>query len=614
MDAICGRFGYKEDLNIWRFTKKLVCAVKRLFQLPFQHLAQRSLAKERYWIELRIAGRAVEIEPKTDWRAALRARMTGRKLLKTTHLSQLRDQLSLIAKDDRVDGLLVRIDSLEMGWADAEQIRVQLKRFKEAARKSELIVYTGPQVGNLEFFIASVGGLIWMPEMAMITAAGPAVRGLYLKSLLDDWGLGVQAINAGRYKSAPERFTRSERSEADREQITALVRVLDSHLTNALLDIGDRELDDPGHFLSATPMHARLALEHGWIDALIPDEAVLSQLTEIGDPKSKVISASRYERTFKTRPIWPKNHKKVGVLPIEGMIVDQSLGFGGRKEVSAAQVTARARALAEDDRVAAVLLYVNSPGGSASAAESMFHAIHALNDAKKPVTAYFANVAASGGYYAGMAAEKIVASPLCLTGSIGVFSMFPNWAKLSERLQLGRDSVVMRESANFFDPYRELSEEEIRKLTEVSELSYEIFLERVLVSRKQDYPWVNERANGRVWIGEEAKAQGLVDALGGFDKALRLAKDSCPGVTFDEAPYWCLSEKAMPRPARVDEGHSEPDPGSHPDASLRAWLAQPALKAFQGRPELDLLLELWMLTQMAAKGPTVFAYDRIELH
>ncbi len=552
-----------------------LAALVLLVLLPLRRRSRRLALKKNGWAELRLVGEIVELQPARDVVQMLARRLLKRRDQPRVVLTRLRKFVDELSTDPYAKGVLVRMGRLGGGWAAADAVRVELLRIRESGR--HLIIHLEGPVDNRQAMVAAVGTKVLMTPTAPMAAAGVASVGLFWRDALHRLGFKVEAISHGRFKSAPEQFTRTDRSEADREQTTAIVQQLDDALLDSLMAGRVLNRSDTEALIDAAPMGAPAAVAARFCDELARDEDLPEVLRKVEDADlaPTPIGAAYYLRVRQIPDIWPSRAKRVGVVRVHGPIIDQPAGLPLPEQqlATANTVVDDLRAALVDASIGAVVLHIDSRGGSVTASDTIFGAVARL-DQQKPVIACLGDVAASGGYYVACAARSIVASPLTFTGSIGVFALMPTWAALSERLGIGRDSIKNRQHADIYDPWTGFDDQTRDHAQKEVDASYEAFIDLVAKSRELTRDEVDAVAQGRVWTGRDARQQRLLDDLGGFPAAVELAKVEAGGV-FAADPVIVSARGPQPRPAPVMTGAA--------DAATLQW-ARPQDALLAGEP------------------------------
>lgn len=538
-----------------RLLRLLFAPLSLLLRVLLRPLAllMRARAAGDGWLELELEGDVLEYPPARLplVRRLLRAREEPPRVV-LTRLDRLARE---VVADPRVRGVLVRLGPLGGGWTTTIRVRQALAKMRDSGKK--IVVHVTHYTGNREYVVATAGSTVTTVPPAVIAPAGSAASTLFLGETLARAGVKIEVASAGRYKSAPDALTRTTRSEPDREQATALVKAFDDALVDALVEGRKLSRERAHAAVDGAPFIGARAVEAGLTDATTHDEDLPRVLQKLDTrPEApELVGAADYLGQRVLPPILRPRRKIVGIVQVHGAIVDRLnpvLGMANNTAAVEKAVINDLRAAQADKRVGAVVLHVDSRGGSVIASDAIYAAVKRLN-AEKPVIACFADVAASGGYYVACGARAIVASPLTVTGSIGVFAMLPTWPGLAEKLSIHPDSIHLHAHADMADPWRSRTEEErAHGQVEVMAL-YRDFISLVARARNMTVEAVDEVAQGRVWIGTDAAARGLLDGLGGLDEALQRAKAAAGSLRFAEDPVVVRAKKPMPRPEPVAE-------------------------------------------------------------
>jgi protease-4 len=439
-------------------------------------------------------------------------------------LRELRQQLRQVAGDPRILGAVIHIRPVEMSGATVEALREAISEFREGGKK---VVCWAPTYTASTYAVACASDQVLLQPGGWIAPLGVARQYTFLADALRWAGVEADFVQVSPYKSAADTLTRSGFTSEAREMAEWLA---DAAFAEQLEQIArGRHLDEPAArgLVDASPFTDARALEEGAVDGVIGEEELSSRLGGAFQPWS----AAR-RRVLPQRPRRPG--RLVGLIRVEGLIVD---GRSRRPPplpplpvplVTAEQcgdltVVRQARRLAADRRVGAVVLWIDSGGGSATASEAIAGALRALGG-RKPLVAAMGSVAASGGYYVATPAARVFAQPSTLTGSIGVLAGKLAVGGLLRRLLLNLETITRGEHASMFGSERPFREDEKTRLRELIERSYELFLDRVGGSRSRTPAQLDPIAGGRVWTGRQALGNGLVDELGGFEKALAEAR------------------------------------------------------------------------------------------
>ena len=429
--------------------------------------------------------------------------------------------------DDKIKGIYIEGGILTGATpAMIEEIRDALVDFKKSKKP---IVSYADNYSQGSYYIASVADSVVINPLGMLNWDGLASRTMYPKDMLDKMGVKVEVFKVGTYKSAVEPFMRSDMSEENREQLEVMSKEMwdriKSEVSKSRKISVDKlnQLADNGMTFADANMYKQSKL----IDkTAYSDEVPQLIANTLGVEKGSynTINVDDLASSVSSEPKGTSGNI-IAVYYAYGSIVDEATsGLGGGAEIVGQKVSKDLKQLAEDENVKAVVLRVNSGGGSAYASEQIWHAIEELKT-KKPVVVSMGGMAASGGYYISSGANWIVAEPMTLTGSIGIFGIFPVAKELlNDKLGVHYYSVKTNEYADFGDFSREMTEGEKHMLQGYVDRGYELFTQRCSMGRKVSQDSIKTIGKGRVWTGEHAKKIGLVDELGGLSAALDKAK------------------------------------------------------------------------------------------
>ncbi|MEM9072648.1 MAG: signal peptide peptidase SppA [Myxococcota bacterium] len=456
------------------------------------------------WLRVRIRSRVVELaDPRRARLARFLPQLADRQ---PTALADLRRLATRIEGDKALRGVVVTLPMLAVGWATAKGLRDALSKL---AQRTRLVVFLPEGGSHKELYVASAADVIVATPQAPLLMLGLSSARQYMKGLLDKVGVQVERFARAEYKTAAETLTRDTMSDANREQVGALLDSVDRELRDAIAR-GTLSAETVEGIFERGFVRGEDAQKMGLIDELAYEDEILERVE--GDPKARRwLPAGRYlafrEASFfaQLRP-----RPSIAVVPVHGTI------GSGRK---AKQVVAALRLARKDRRVRGVLLHVNSPGGSATVSDLIHREVVRVQE-KKPVVAFFGDVAASGGYYVASHASAIVAQPVTITGSIGVVSVRLLAENLLERVGVRTEVIRRAPHADMFSPTRPLEESERAILEREMEAFYQSFVALVADGRGRSETEVEPLARGRVWSGEDAKTRGLVDRLGGFEVAM----------------------------------------------------------------------------------------------
>lgn len=436
----------------------------------------------------------------------------------------LKTALKRAANDDKIAGIDLRAGRPSAGWAILEEVREALEEFKSSGKFIHAFAEGYTEKG---YYLASVADVIYLPSMGDFEWNGFSVEYDFYKGTLDKLEIKPLVFRVGEYKSAVEPFLRTNMSEESRLQMKELVEGVTNHYLNKVSTsrgIPVTRLNDWADSISiekAEDAHARNLITHvGYHDDFERELKVKLDIEE--SKKVNYVGLTRYLKTKAPKETGDFN-KRVAVVIADGQIVSGEVADG---VISSGQLIKELKKVRENDKVKAVVLRINSPGGSALASDLIWKEVK-LTAQKKPVIASMGDLAASGGYYIAMGCDTIVAQPNTLTGSIGIFGLMLNMEPfMRNKLGITFDRVKSHEHSDWPSPFREMSEYEKRKIQNAVEYGYEVFTSKAAEGRKMELEDLKKVASGRVWTGEAAKEKGLVDVLGGLDDAIELAAQS----------------------------------------------------------------------------------------
>ena len=439
----------------------------------------------------------------------------------------LDDILSSIKKakeNEDIKGIYLQANSLGTSYASLQEIRNALLDFKESGKF--VIAYADSYTQGL-YYLSSAADKVLLNPKGMIEWRGIASTPLFYKDLLQKIGVEMQIFKVGTYKSAVEPFTATEMSPANREQVTTFISSIWSQVTEGVSASRNIPVDSLKAYADRMLMFypAEESVRCGLADTLVYRNDVRDYLKRLVDiDEDDNLSLLGLGDMINVRKNVPKDKSGniIAVYYASGEITDYPGSATSEEGIVGSKVIRDLRKLKDNDDVKAVVLRVNSPGGSAFASEQVWYAVKELKT-KKPVIVSMGDYAASGGYYISCGADTIVAEPTTLTGSIGIFGMVPNVKELTDKIGLSYDVVKTNKYADFGNIMRPFSEGEKALLQMMVAEGYDTFITRCAEGRHTTKEAIEKIAEGRVWTGEAAKELGLVDELGGIDKALDIA-------------------------------------------------------------------------------------------
>jgi protease-4 len=442
--------------------------------------------------------------------------------------TSLLTQLRKAKVDNRISAVLLDIDFPGIGWGKAYELREAIEDFKSSGKP----VYAYMEIGmNKEYYIATAADKVFLAPAGDLYVNGFAAEAMFYKGLLDKLGIEAEVIQIGpKYKNAPDQYTKKEMGEGQKEVINAVLDEYWKVYTQAIADSRKKSVEDVAKIIDDAPYHAKQAKELGLIDDALTMDKVQEELkSHLGYSQGSdfnIVHGILYKE-FPSDSLGLINGERVAVIFASGAI---TLGnsndgtFGGQMTGSNTIVKAVNDA-ADDKSIRAIVLRVDSPGGSALASDQMWHAIENAKAKGKPVVVSMADVAASGGYYIATNADKIIAEPSTITGSIGVFMGKPVMKGFYDWLGVTNQYTMRGKNAGIFRETEKWTPEERAKMEDqTNRIYYDDFVPKVAAGRKLSVEKVNEIGQGHVWTGTQGKANGLVDEFGGFEKAIEIAK------------------------------------------------------------------------------------------
>jgi len=463
-------------------------------------------------------------------------------------LDEILENITKAKTDDNIKGIYLDLSTIPTGLSIVREIRQALLDFKTSGK---FIVAYGEVYSQLAYYLATVADKVYLHPTGVVEFRGIAAELFFLKGTMEKLDVDIQVIRHGKYKSAAEPFILDKMSEANREQLNTLITGIWQTMVNdisASRNIDPSKLNQIADKLDA--FDADNALSLNLVDGLMYKDELLSALKEklgIGvDAKVKTVSMGQY--TMAPDPADKKSSReRIAVIYAIGSIMD---GKGNDLTIGSEKLSGAIRQARESEKVKAIVLRVNSPGGSALASEVIRREV-VLAAAVKPVIVSMGEVAASGGYWISASATKILADPTTITGSIGVFGLIPNMQEFfSNKLGITFDQSTTNQYSDFPSINRPLSDYENLIIERQIESIYADFLKLVSEGRKMEASQVDSIGQGRVWSGIDALRLGLIDQFGGLQEAIALAAETA-GIT--DYYLWSLPAQKDPLEQILDE-------------------------------------------------------------
>ena len=452
--------------------------------------------------------------------------------IKYIGLDDILDAIATASADDNIKGIYLKCGVLSAPPASISEIRDALIRFKETGK---FITAYADNYSQSAYQIASLADKVYMNPEGILQITGYHIQTIFFKDLLEKVGVEMQVVKVGTYKSAVEPYILNKMSDANREQNFEMAKSL---WNKFLLEVSNsrkintekiNEFADKGITFS----EAIQSVNYGLIDSLVYEldvDALLAQKMECEEDDLQFCSLKDLKNLQKNID-YQKN--KIAVVYASGAI---DSGNNNEENIDSEKLSATLRSIAKDENIKAVVLRVNSPGGSAFGSEQIWYALNKVK-ANKPLIVSMGGYAASGGYYISCIADTIVAQPNTITGSIGIFGLIPNAQGLVNKLGLSFDGVKTNEMSNFGELFRPMSEQERSLMQGKVNRGYELFVKRCADGRSMSIDAIKSIAEGRVWTGEQALENGLVDTLGNLNDALAIAIEKSGVEEYEVVSY-----------------------------------------------------------------------------
>ena len=438
-------------------------------------------------------------------------------------LDKILESIEKAKKDDRIEGIYLDLTFLSTGMASIEEIRNALIDFKKS--KKWIISYSEVYTQGT-YYLASVADKVYVNPAGIVELKGLATQLMFFKNMLEKLDVDVQIIRHGKFKSAVEPFMLEKMSDSNREQMERILNTAWGSMINGIASSRDIKTATINELADGLKIQdAKDALKYNFVDGLMYKDELLAELRnkldleENGDILTVTLGKYAKAKVGKTKT---KSANKIAVIYAAGSIVS---GTGNKDQMGSETISKAIREARLDDDVKAIVLRVNSGGGSALASDVMWRETILAKKAK-PFIVSMGDVAASGGYYIACAADKIVASEKTITGSIGVFGVIPNMQGFfNNKLGITFDGAKTNEHADMMGVFKPLTGEEKDIIQIGVEKIYDDFITKVADGRGMKKEEIDAIGQGRVWVGNDALKIGLVDEIGGLNKAINIAQD-----------------------------------------------------------------------------------------
>lgn len=478
------------------------------------------LARESF-LELNIAGEIPERTPDDPL-----GELFG---LPSVSVQTITDAIRKAKIDKKIKGIILLPQPSDMGFGKAEEIRAALRDFKSTGKPIYAFIEFA---GDQEYYLASIADSIFGVSTGILMANGLVSNPIFVKNTLEKLGIEFEALAIGKYKNAPDMLTRDKMSDAQREVINAMLDDIYPRYVSTLAEargISESQmysLIDRGFFT------LERAHQAGLVDSLLYYNDLQDFLKEKHGRRLRFVSLKRY-RKIPMSKLGIKAKEKIAVVYGVGTIISGSENqFGEDGLITSEGMANSIRRAADDESIKAIILRIDSPGGSGTASDIIYQEVVKAKE-KKPLIVSVSDLAASGGYYISMAADSIVAHPSSIVGSIGIFFMKGILSELYDKIGMNVEEITRGRNANMFSEKQRLTPEQREIIMEFLNDFYRDFVSRVADGRNMSYNEVDRIAQGRVWTGKQALENGLVDKLGDYYAAINIAKKMA-GIPEDE--------------------------------------------------------------------------------
>jgi protease IV len=469
------------------------------------------------------------------------------------------------ATDGRIKAVIVETGRIGAGWGKVQELREGLAAFKRSG-KPLVAVMRSPR--SREYYLATAADRIYMSPEDLFDVKGLRAEVMYLKNALSKIGVAVEIEHRGKYKDAGDMFSETSMSPESREVLDSILDGVYSHMLTTYSQSRKKSVDEMRALIDLGPYTARQAAGKGLVDALRYEDQVFGELKDrLKQGELKRFSFQEYVRAIGGRDRTAK--KRIAFVVGEGAITrgEGTDAMGTDEGFTSGAFIKMLRSVGSDNSISGVILRVDSPGGDAVASDEMLREVRLLSK-KKPTVISFSDTAASGGYYIAMTGDPIVSYPNTVTGSVGVVYGKINLRSLYDKIGVNKEILVRGANAAIDSDYTPLTEQARAKLREGIDEIYHEFVSRVAEGRKKKWSEVEPLAQGRAWLGSQAKQNGLVDELGGLDKSIELLKKKVglrPDERVELVPY-------PPKRSIFDQYLKSTSPDQNVESRLRKLL------------------------------------------
>ncbi len=435
-------------------------------------------------------------------------------------MSDIWDILRKAEADDRIKAVVLMPEGVRTGWAKLEEIRGLLQRFRKTGKPLVAFLRTP---SARDYYLATAADRIYLQPEDFLDLKGLRAELVFFRKTLDKIGVEVEVEHAGKYKDFGDMFTRTSMSPETRLVLNSILDELYGRLVAAIAEGRGRTTDQIRASIDRGPFLSSQALDNNLVDALVYEDQMFSELKKrIEGEELNKLNVRQYVRV-PASSLGLEGRRRIALVVAEGAIVSGGSGGCDDSLICASDFIPLLRKIRDDRGIRAVVVRIDSPGGSAVASDVIWREMNLLSDTK-PVVISMSDSAASGGYYIAMTGDPVVAYPGTITGSIGVLFGKVNLRGLYDKLGIQKEFLARGRFANIDSDYQPLTTAAREKLRDGIEANYDAFVRKVAESRGRKYDEIEPLAQGRIWLGSQARERGLVDELGGFDRAIELAK------------------------------------------------------------------------------------------
>lgn len=462
-------------------------------------------------------------------------------------LEGLKANLAKASSDDRISGILVTISTVSGSWSKMEEVHDLVSHFRDSTDK--FIYATTNDIGYSEkgYFLATATDSIFSPPESFFEFDGFYIQTSFYDKMFNEFGIEPEITRSGKYKAAVEPYFRKDYSQENKLQLNAILDGFSQTYVEHVANATGKTTQQVNSLLNSAPsLSMTRAFEDGLVhQALYPielDSLIKNRVGLASDDDLNKVEYKRYAKVTKESAgiSTESSSNRIAVLHASGTILPVAPdGFPGAEQaiITADKIKKELDDIRADDNVKALVVRVNSPGGAGTTSDLIWQMLRETSK-EMPVIASMGSVAASGGYYIAMAADTIVASPTTITGSIGVFNTKFNTRELfSDKIGITFDVVESHEHANWLNPQHPFTDVEQQAFQRTADQFYQTFIEKVAMSRDLTIDEVDERGQGRVWLGSDALDEKLIDLLGGLDRAIAVAAESAQLDNYSVVSY-----------------------------------------------------------------------------